>query len=261
MRLIINSKFISFIWWFFAPLLSALLFNYMVIYMFDTMLQQDFYVTAQADKPIKLFPKFLDLEDATRKKVSQKKKQMTELLKKIKLQAAYIENGKKFIIFKENGKTIFLDLNQSYKNAKLIDVRVNTATFLVSGKKIDITIEKANIDNRISIAQRGGSYVGIKRADFQVYTANIKRALRDIRVQTVKKDGKFDGLRLIFVRKGTLFDKMNLKKQDIIKSIDGKKLRNLADLLPYYNRLNNTTALRVGFERNEKMKEIVYEIN
>jgi len=105
------------------------------------------------------------------------------------------------------------------------------------------------------------AYITVKRAGFKKYTQNVSQALRDIRIQEVKKNRHFAGVRLSYIRKGSFFDKMKLKVGDVIKSIEGNQLNTIMDLLPYYNRLDDITTLRVGFERGGKPKEIIYEIN
>ncbi len=265
MNLLTNSKFISFVWWVLAPVLAALLFNLILVSVLEKQDTKDVVqISNQKVKYLKYFPKFLISNKRESKRVQPKIREVDKL-GKITLQACYAEKNKKFIVFKEGKNTVFLDLKQSYKNAKLIDVGMDYAVFLKHGKKIELKLEgikpQSSSKKVFQKSVQQGNYIDVKRDDLKKYTKNIRRALRDIRVQELRKDKKFAGVRLSFIRKGSLFDKMNLKVGDVIKSIDGNELKSMMDLLPYYNRINDTATLQIGFERGNEMKEIVYEIN
>ena len=266
MNLLTNSKFISFLWWMVMPPLTALLFSSIIVILLDNKKVQNLHVSHQKSQYLKRFPKFKNLSASEVKKVSPRIKPK-EKLGKILLQACYAEKNKKFIVFKDGAQTVFLDLNQSYKNAKVIEIGMNYAIFLKDGKRIKLMLEntkttavhKKAVESSSQMSDQG--YIGVKRVEFKRYTQNIRQALRDVRVQELRKSKKFAGLRLSYIRKGSFFDRMRLRVGDVIKSVDGNELKSIMDLLPYYNRLDSTTTLRIGFERGGEMKEVIYEIN
>ena len=266
MNLFTNSKFISFLWWTVAPLLIALLFNSIMVIFLDNKKTGNLHVRHKKSQYLKNFPKFKNSNSSEVKKVLPQIKPK-EKLGKISLQACYAEKNKKFIVFKDGVQTVFLDLNQSYKNAKVIEIGMNYALFLKDGKKIKLLLENTKIAStnkksiQLSPQTKDGGYVGVKRVEFKRYTHNIRQALRDVRVQELRKSKQFAGLRLSYIRKGSFFDRMRLRVGDVIKSVDGNELKSIMDLLPYYNRLDSTTTLRIGFERGGEMKEVIYEIN
>ncbi len=266
MNSLTNSKFISFLWWVVVPPLIALLLSSILVIVLDNKKIQDLHVSYKKSQYLNRFPKFLNLSVSEMKKVLPQIKQK-EKLGKILLQACYSENDKKFIVFKDGRETVFLDLNQSYKNAKVIKIGIDYAVFLKEGRKIKLVLENTKTTSvykttiKPSLQTENGGYIGVKRVEFKKYTQNIRQALRDVRVQELRKSKQFAGLRLSYVRRGSFFDRMRLKVGDIIKSVDGNELKSIMDLLPYYNRLDSTTTMRIGFERGGEMKEIIYEIN
>jgi len=102
-------------------------------------------------------------------------------------------------------------------------------------------------------------YMSLKRKEFDRYLQDTRQIAKDIKVQSLKNKKEFLGIKINFVRKGSLFDRMNLKKNDLITHIDGKKIKNLYELLPYYKNIKNITTLHVGYERDGKIEEIIYE--
>ncbi len=267
MNLVINSKFIQIIWWIIAPLLVAKIFISFGLLFLDTTILESLHVTKEKITPIYKFPKILSHDFVNKQKITTKVEAKSERLEGIVLSACYIEKNKNFIVIQDNSKTFFIDLSGKYKNAKLVEITINSATFLRNGKYFKLLLEKNKMSkdkinsNKKTSGEINNGYATVQRDEFKKYTRNIRQALRDIRVQEIRKNRKFAGLRLSFIRRGSFFDKMGLKKDDIIKSVDGKNLNSIMDLLPYYNQLDNTTTLQIGFERNKQMKEITYEIN
>jgi len=266
MNLLTNSKLISFLWWMVVPPLIALLFSSIMVILLDNKKIENLNVSYKKSQYLKRFPKFKNSSALESKKVLPQIKQK-EKLGKILLQACYAEKNKKFIVFKDGTETVFLDLNQSYKNAKVIEIGMNYAIFLKDGKRVKLVLENSKDTGvykntiRPSLQREVGGYVDVKRVEFNKYTQNISQALRDVRVQELRKNKQFAGLRLSYIRKGSFFDRMRLRVGDVIKSVDGNELKSMMDLLPYYNRLDNITTLRIGFERGGEMKEVVYEID
>ncbi len=265
MNLLTNSKFISWLWWLVMPPLVAFLLISIATIVLDRKQIQDLDISYKRTQYLRRFPKFLSLRISHPKPVALSHVKQVDKMGHILLQACYLEQSKQFIVFKEGRNIIFLDLNQTYKNAKLVEIGIGYAVFLKNGKKIKLTIEpvkKTTRNEKISpLPLREDGYIAVNRTGFKKYNKNPRQALRDIRVQEVRRDRHFSGLRLSYIRKGSFFDRMKLKAGDVIMSIDGNKLNSIMDLLPYYSRLNDTTTIRVGFKRNGIMKEIVYEIN
>jgi len=256
---------INLLYWLLTPILVAKLIISASLFYFDTDKLEVLHVEDKKSTNMYRFPKFFGENIIKKQPVKESVK--VEKFDSLKLKACYLEKNREFIIAIENGKTLFIDLNDEYKGAKLVEINNNSATFLKNGNEINLTlIESKSIKTEVvkktdikTKAQDG--FVSVKREEFKKYTQNITQALRDIRFQEIREDKKFAGLRLSFIRKGSLFDKMGFKKGDKIRSIDSKNLDSMMDLLPYYNSLNDITTLQIGFKRDNEIKEIIYEIN
>ena len=267
MSLGIRVKFISFIWWLFAPILMALLFNSLVVLLFDKNHTKYLNINDSGFKYLRDIPIFLHSSEIVDNMVTSTKK-LSWKLDNIQLKACYVGDKQQFIILQEGSKILFLNLSDSYKNAKLKKIGMDYAIFSRDNKNIRINLEKTktaqlNGTKRETTKDKASNnkYIDIKRNSFKRYKKSIKQALRDIRVEPLRKGREFLGIRISFIRRNSLFDSMGFKKGDIIKSIDGHMLTSFMDLLPYYNRLDETTTIVVGFERDNNIKEITYEIN
>ncbi len=260
----LTTKIIPLLWWIVAPVLVAkLLISFGVLFVEDKQIDTR-YEEVKKSSYLYSFPKFFTT--VLKEKTEPTKVQKNETLGKLKLKACYIEKGREFIIVNEGVKTLFIDLESSYKGAKLIKVKRDYAVFVKDGVDIELAlITKTTTKKRVKKSKiksdSDDRYINVERNSFKKYMKSPKQALRDIRFKEIKVDKNFAGFKLSFVRKGSFFDKMQLKKGDIIKSIDGNELKSMMDLLPYYNLLEDSTTLLIGFERDGDIKEIMYEID
>ncbi len=258
------TKIIPLLWWILAPALVAkLLISITTLFIHDKALQapQEKHTKAAY---IYSLPRFFTT--TLKQKVEPKRVTTTESLGSLKLKACYVEKGREFVIISESTKTVFIDLLESYKGIKLIKIKQNSAIFLKDGEQIELTLtKKQSITNNKHKQKKEPAtddrFISVQRVSFDAYTKDPQKALKNIRFKEIKVDKKFAGFKLSFIRKGSLFDRMKLKKGDIIKYIDGNELKSMMDLLPYYNLLENTTSISIGFLRDGAIKEIMYEIN
>ncbi len=267
MNLIFNSRLISFLWWIAAPFLVAkIIISIFTIFISAPNTKE--YVENSHDKlGLITLPKILGSVTSIQKKRTNVKTKKVQKLDGISLLACYVDQKTKFIIIKDKAKTLFIDINSTYKGAKLKTITNASAVFMREGEEFKLFIQKVkqsakNSKNAINNdIESSGKYITVQRSEFQKYTKNMRRALRDIRFQRVTNHRRFSGIRLSFIRKGSLFDKMGLKRDDILKSVNGRELKSIVDLIPYYRQLDGTTTLSLGIEREKEMREIIYEIN
>lgn len=263
MNLIINSKVISVLWWILAPLLVAkLIISFLMFFLGENSFDIQ---SPKAQTPIYTYSFLKFFDDLGMDEKSQVKKQEVQNLDDLVLKACYIEKDHEFIIVLKEKKSFFISLNESYNSAKLIKIDINSATFKRAGKEIELVLKETKnksyntklLDLPDEASDDG--YMLLKRIEFDKYLKNTKQITRDIKVQPLKNKNEFLGIKINFVRKGSLFDKMHLKKNDIITHLDNKKITNLYELLPYYKNIKNITTLHVGYERDGKIEEIIYE--
>ena len=57
-----------------------------------------------------------------------------------------------------------------------------------------------------------------------------------------------------------MFDKLGIKKSDIIVNINNQELKSYKDAFRVYNKLNKTSLLNIKVLRDNKIVELEYEI-
>ena len=89
---------------------------------------------------------------------------------------------------------------------------------------------------------------------------DLKKIFRYISINPLYRENKLVGFAVSNVKKGSVFDKMGLKKRDIIEKIDGKPIKSESDAFAYFNRLEQLNSLSLTIKRGKESKELKYEI-
>ena len=107
--------------------------------------------------------------------------------------------------------------------------------------------------------QRNGNAFQIPRAEVDKALANLSRLYTDIRAVPYFKDGKANGFKLLNVKQGSLFEKLGLRRGDILKAINGNVL-DIATGMQLFNNLKNETHFTMDVERRGSEQTFNYDI-
>lgn len=112
--------------------------------------------------------------------------------------------------------------------------------------------EKADI-------QHEGNNFTIPRSEVDKALENLPKLYTDIRAVPYFKDGKADGFKLINVKASSLFEKLGLRRGDILKSINNTTL-DLQSGLQTFNNLKNESSFTLAVERRGADQTFNYQI-
>ncbi|MCB4759250.1 MAG: PDZ domain-containing protein [Sulfurovum sp.] len=102
----------------------------------------------------------------------------------------------------------------------------------------------------------------IDRSLLEHYTQNMDDIFKNIGIMEIRKhDGTIKGFRVTFVKKGTPFAKLGLKRHDVLKSINGRSLDSYKAAFDAYKDAKNATDLTLTIQRGNIEMELEYEIN
>jgi len=158
-----------------------------------------------------------------------------------------ISAGSNFVIFKKNGKEFKLSLENT-KNSK------SSPSSSRSTSKTDSV--KSHVSNKI-IEEDGIKH--IPKTLLTSYTKDMDKIWKDVGLAPHKTNGKADGFKVNFVKKGSDIEKLGLRKGDILKAINAEAL-NLSSAMNFFNNINNLDNLTLTVERNGKSEDLEYEI-
>ncbi len=104
---------------------------------------------------------------------------------------------------------------------------------------------------------------GTKRIDrslIRSYSEHPEKIWKNIGLYEVKSEGRLDGFKVRFVRRGSPFEKLGLKRGDIIKSINGEPIVDYATPMRMLRSADTIDDLSITIERNHEEQELKYEV-
>jgi general secretion pathway protein C len=197
-------------------------------------------------------------------------KQKLLILSKYQLKAVYSTSsnaGWAIIQRKSSNKSTILEQYQKFNGYTLTRLYTNYVVFEKNLKEFKIELptntkmsyEIKNSSRKENIIVDGNSVI-IKRKHLNSYVNDLNKVWKDIAISDIRKNGKIDGFKVNRVNKTSIFGKLGLKKNDVIKGINGKIITSYADAFKIYNEINNLEYLSIEVLRNNEIVELNYEI-
>ncbi len=154
--------------------------------------------------------------------------------------------GRDYAIFKKSGEEFKLTLANNKKSQGRVDYQ----------PKIK---HPSSTNNSSSIIDEGG-VKHIPRTLLTSYTKDMDRIWRDIAIVRHQNNGKLDGYKINYVKKGSDFEKLGLKRGDILVEINAEPLNSLSTAMNFFKEINNIENLTLTVIRDGKREDIEYEI-
>ncbi|MCP5464908.1 MAG: hypothetical protein H7A33_07785 [Deltaproteobacteria bacterium] len=109
------------------------------------------------------------------------------------------------------------------------------------------------------VVEQEGDTFKIQRAEIDRALANIAKLYTDIRAVPYFYQGKPNGFKLLSVKRGSLFQKLGLRRGDVLKAINGRAL-DIQSGMTIFNDLKSETKFELVLERRGEEKTFSYEI-
>ena len=160
--------------------------------------------------------------------------------------------GNNFATFSKESKTYKVDLLKSKKDSKSAGSIKKAAP---SSPPVEESVKPVGdvID--------AGDHKIVDKSLLDHYSKNIDDIYKDIGITDIKKGKELEGFRISFIRKGSPFAKLGLKRGDIIKSINGQKIDSYNAAFGVYKNIQNIENLTMGIQRGKEEMELEYEVN
>jgi len=101
----------------------------------------------------------------------------------------------------------------------------------------------------------------IDRSLLEYYATNMDEIYKNIGITEIKNGTKLEGFKINFIKKGSPFAKLGIKRNDTIKSINGQELKSYNAAFSVYKGIKNAENLSMVVIRNNEEMELEYEIN
>ena len=106
-----------------------------------------------------------------------------------------------------------------------------------------------------------GDHKIVDRSLIDHYTKNLDDIYKNIGITDIKIDGRVTGFRVSFVKRGSPFAKLGLRRGDVIKSVNGQEMNSYSAAFGVYRNMKEIESLTLTIMRGKKEMELEYEIN
>ncbi len=282
MKQVINSKYLSTLIFLLSIMVTIKLFWIIISMLFLPNIGEEFQQSTKAKKlyhRVRLTNESKEIA-ATQLTEAQieaqiKAKNTMNSMKGYKLLGLYNSKEKLVITVAKGSKTEVLAKGEKIHGFELISAGANFAIFKKDSKEFKLALENTKntkssnspTKNKISkVPSRSNNKIveenGIKHIPKTLltsYTKDMDKIWKDVGLSQYKKNGKADGFKVNFVKKGSDIEKLGLKRGDILKAINAEPL-NLSSAMNFFNGINNLDNLTLTVERNGKSEDLEYEI-
>jgi|LGVF01.1.fsa_nt_gb general secretion pathway protein C len=93
------------------------------------------------------------------------------------------------------------------------------------------------------------------------YSKNMNDIWKNIGIKEIKEGDKIKGFKVNFVKRGSDFSKLGLRRGDVIKSINGQELNSYNSAFEIYKNIDTMDGLTLKIMRGKEEMELEYEIN
>ena len=261
----------------FMPYIITILLAYFIstiIFLFLPKNGEEFDQKNQNELKLKKYTGFYsNINKSTKEEKKDTKKSDIQTLSLYQLKAIYStqSNGGWVIIEKkDSNKSIILAKNENLDDYVLTRLYKKFIIFekdskeykleLTKEKDIDYEIEKTDTKTNEKIVVNDGS-VSVNRTYLNSYIKDLDKVWNNIAIKDIRSNGKIEGFKIDSVNEDSAFGKLGLKQNDIIRSVNGQRIRSYADAFKIYNNINQLDFLSLEIMRNNEIVELNYEIN
>jgi len=159
--------------------------------------------------------------------------------------------GSNFAMFSKNSKNYKVMLA---KNAK------STSTSSIV-KTVPTPKTRVKTKKPLGEVTNEGDIRIIDRSLLDHYADNMEEIYKNIGIAEIKKGKDLQGFKINFVRKDSPFAKLGIRRNDVVKSINGQEITSYNAAFGVYKNIKNVDNLSLVIMRGKEEMELEYEIN
>lgn len=206
-------------------------------------------------------------------------KKISGNIKEIKLLALYNAPDATVVTVSYKGKTKVLSRGEKINGFVLEGAGNNFAIFSKDAKTYKLYLVKGKSSGSVSmkgvltkesVSQKAvskgditdaGDHKIIDRSLLEHYAKNMDDIYKNIGIGEMRNGKDLVGFRVTFVRKGSPFAKLGVRRDDIIKSINGQEINSYNAAFNVYKNIQNMDNITLVVQRGKEEMELEYEIN
>lgn len=111
------------------------------------------------------------------------------------------------------------------------------------------------------VLQASETEFSIAKTDIDRLTSNLGDLLQQARAIPNMKNGRLEGFIIADIQKGSIFEKLGIRQNDVIKSVNGESIDSPAKAMELYQALrSNAAQINLQLERDGRPENLTYNI-
>ena len=199
-------------------------------------------------------------------------------IRDLRLLATYQSPNRSLAVIHKGSKSYVLSIGDEIFGYRVTDILERTVLLNRDGKEYQIEImtespQKSSgtqtphhVQRPIkpsalpSSIRREGETTVIPRQLVNEYTRNIDKIWKEIGVTPQKKGGKLQGFRVRYLKRNSIFEKLGLRRGDIITAVNGEAIEDYSTPMEIFQSVDSLEGLTLTVKRGKHEVELEYEI-
>ena len=160
--------------------------------------------------------------------------------------------GSDYAMFSKNDKNYKVLLDKKSKTSGSVGIIKSVPT---------VAKPKSTEKKPLGEVTNEGSVKIIDRSLLDHYAENMDDIYKNIGISEIKDGKDLKGFKINFVRRDSPFAKLGIRRNDVIKSINGQEIKSYNAAFNVYKNIKNVDDLSLVIQRGKEEMELDYEIN
>lgn len=166
---------------------------------------------------------------------------------------AMVIKGRDSQILKLNDTLEGYKVKKIYKDKVLFSTKTDDVWLYIKTKKV-------KINNAVNQVVQVKDRYTIRKRTFQKTIGSPEKLLKTINIMPEMNQNKFQGMKVVSLLEGSFLYRYGLRKGDVIKKINGKKLLSIADGISAYQNILSSNRFSIAVLRDNKIEEFKYDV-
>jgi len=209
-----------------------------------------------------------------RQPVKAAPKERATPLRQMKLLATYLGPKHHLAVIAKGGKSYVKSEGEEIAGYRIKQVGSHSVILTRTGKEYRLEIlekplagaaqivSKAvkRVSPRQSSIRQEGDTTVVSRPLLESYTKNMDKIWKEIAIVPVKRGEGISGFRIRYIKHHSVFEKLGLRRGDIITAINGEEIRDYSVPMEMLQSIDTLDGLNLKIKRGKREMELNYEI-
>ncbi|RUM30039.1 MAG: type II secretion system protein GspC [Aquifex sp.] len=177
-----------------------------------------------------------------------------------KIKGLILSDSVEGVILLDGKKYVFLEKGKNYKGYTLFKVKKDRAIFRKGGREFEIPFKLEKVKEGKISTQRTYDFsqreIVVSRREIERITKDPAKMFTQIRLVPYVRGGKTEGFIFEWVKPGSIFHRMGIRRGDILISINNMTITSGEDAFRILQMIRNEPNLKVVLIRRGKREEI-----